>query len=692
MPRRMWHMDHGVRKDVLDTVVVRDFTGGWNVVDNDLNLSAEYATVLDNIHRFPDGALGVRYGTRLIAHLDHQTLPSGTIVNPFTTTNGSTVVEVLLNAHGIIPGHTINFSNAIAVGGIVINGGYTVTAVLDADRFEIVHGAAATSDDVGGGNVNYTYGTSYRNSTGNILDVVNFQDRLVVFTDTGQVVEITGAGVARLVFSTAIASRLPGTPAGWSAITFVSTDVFNGQLIACNGIDKPLLIDFNQNIPVTYLMDVATATNANTPIARYTITVNDYTVMAGDPEFPGRIHISAAGTSGTWFGDPAPNDATFVDVGKAASTTNNVIRGLGRFGDLLAILFDNVAILYELGIYDTTDHIPSVARVLENHGGISHRSIMSLGNDMLYCDIVGVPSIARAVFTDAAVPERVSELIDPAIQSVIAPLTIGAQEDYIFAVHNQIDSQYMLFVPNHSDPALATETECFVYTTNKTLRVKAWARFRGWNWQCGCRTVLRRIVLGKGRKLFVLGTRLDPVYADLVGDYDAVWSNNTPYTTGDQVLDSVTGDVYVAQDDHVSPILGTFEDARLADTDLWEQYEGEDIEFEWEWPWGDMGDRMKTKQLRYVGLDTQGTGRFNVELYFDNHDAIQAQMTFVGGDSLGYGGGTQPYGGGRRSSDERLWAIMGKFKIIKIRITGAIKAPLKFIGVALNHVKGSIRR
>jgi hypothetical protein len=118
-------------------------------------------------------------------------------------------------------------------------------------------------------------------------------------------------------------------------------------------------------------------------------------------------------------------------------------------------------------------------------------------------------------------------------------------------------------------------------------------------------------------------------------------------------------------------------------------------------PWADFKHRMDIKHTRYIATDTQGTAEFLVEAFVDNiltyHGANAPLLSakFVGGSSTGYGNmpyGDAPYGGGRRSSDERLFAWVAKFKLMKLRFSGATKQKLKFISVSLAYVHGGIRR
>ena len=72
--------------------------------------------------------------------------------NPFATTNGSPIVTVTDSSHGIeAAGTTVTFSGASAVGGITINGDYTVTEIVDVNTFTITHGSNASSTASGGG-------------------------------------------------------------------------------------------------------------------------------------------------------------------------------------------------------------------------------------------------------------------------------------------------------------------------------------------------------------------------------------------------------------------------------------------------------------------------------------------------------------------------------------------------------------
>jgi hypothetical protein len=71
--------------------------------------------------------------------------------DPFVTTASSAIVEVTDTAHGAAAGDIVSFSGATAVGGITINGEYTITTLVDANTYTITHTSAASSSATGGG-------------------------------------------------------------------------------------------------------------------------------------------------------------------------------------------------------------------------------------------------------------------------------------------------------------------------------------------------------------------------------------------------------------------------------------------------------------------------------------------------------------------------------------------------------------
>lgn len=592
----------------MKQTTIREFDGGWNVIDNDLNLSSKYAKVLRNVYRAPDGSVKLRYGTKL----------------------------------------------------------FTTFSFLD----EII-------------NVEY-----YANA-------INAVD------NNGNIGATDGLGTVIPIWNDEIAGNLPGSPAGWSETDFVSFTKFRGDLILGNGIDKPLIID--PQLRCQYLYDLGSGTNINTPVGRYVTSNDRYVVIGGDPVNPSLLHISNTDTSGTWVGDPTPNDAITFDMGPYVSIGSSAIKGVGSFRDKLIISFEEVIAVVQLGVYDDSVspavHTPQVEDVIPQYGSISHRAIQSLGDDMLFCDIVGVPSIKRSLYTEQIKPDRVSQLIDPAIQSRLVGLSTRALEDRVFSVYDRNEGQYMLFIPNEKDDQDISETVCFAYTKIPALKVNAWSEFRGWNWRCACRSAQGRIFFGRENKLFILGSREDELYGDFIEEQET-FSDGTVFTDGTGIT---VPDGYTAQ--------------QLADT-------GVPVAFDWQLPWADFDNRGNIKNMRYLGIDAKGDAQFTAELFvdniiednsslgesfsdgtfftddygFSNEDPLYLptlSLDFVGGDARGFGVqpfGRDHFGGGRRSADERLYAYTTSGKIFKFRVHGETRRPLRIVSLTFHYQTGNIQR
>lgn len=72
-------MPRSRRDERGEVTTVREFTGGWNVVDSEFNMSPRYARIMRNVVRQPDGTIAVRYGTELFA--DIAAFGMGNLVN-----------------------------------------------------------------------------------------------------------------------------------------------------------------------------------------------------------------------------------------------------------------------------------------------------------------------------------------------------------------------------------------------------------------------------------------------------------------------------------------------------------------------------------------------------------------------------------------------------------------------------------
>lgn len=484
-------------------------------------------------------------------------------------------------------------------------------------------------------------------------DVVNhtyFNSYVIAVQASGAWTRVdgTGAGV--------IMDRV-GAPAGttpWpTGVTYTSFTIFNNDLIGCNGRDKPILVKGKSSDPnymrAQYLVDEATLTNINTPVGKYVVAHGQYTIIAGIPTEPSTIYISAKGTSGTYYADPAPNDGIKLDLGPRVSLGSSTITGMVAYRDKLLVTFERGVLPLNLGVYTGSPsvHTPTDDGFVEEYGCLCHRSLISVGDDTFFNDNVGINSIARINMFNTLRPLRASHLIDPLTIAAIQPLTAAQIQQYMFSVYDLRNFRYMLFVPVFDGLGVLQETVCFSYTNVPALKVQAWARLRGWKWQSACRTALQNVIFSRGPKLY-------------------------SYTFDD--------------DQHIDLYQDPDENGGL----------GYPITFDWEMPWADMKKRMDIKVIRYLALDTQGEAAFTAEAYVDNIESSpMLSMQFVGGDAGGYGAvpyGDAPYGGGRRTVDERLYAFTTKYKLIKFRFHGSTIQALKFISVSIAFILGSIRR
>ena len=409
-----------------------------------------------------------------------------------------------------------------------------------------------------------------------------------------------------------------------------------------------------------------------------------------------RLFISATDVGGTFVGDSSPNDAVNVDLGSRVPSGSNVIKGLGRFRDKLVVMFENATLIGTLGGFVDSAHVPVFDDAIENVGSISHRTIQTIGEDMIFGDRAGISNMKRALFTGNIQSDRASQLIDPAYLTSLAKVPATAsQEDRIWSLWDSQSNNYMLFIPDTDVAADTTETRCLVYKKNTSLKIESWQDWRNWNFRSGCRSALKRIFLTEGANVFILGEEYEGgkrIFKDYEKQQE-MWDDETSWA-------DYTG---------WSPVAD-------------EKDSGVPIRFIWELPWSDNNKRYITKGSRYINFDTQGDNRFTAQMFTDNifisrsdlgedwqEDDLKwtddlgwdvdvfdpsLEMVFEGGDAPGYGRDEygDDYGGGRPTRLEKLIAWTTKYKLWKLRISGEATKELKFVSVTLAYQTGSIRR
>src|SRR5580765_6385526 len=95
----------------LENTTIRDFGGGWNVADSDVNLQSRYQPISDNMRRGLDGSLSVRSGYGLWCNLQLGTtsvLASGSYT--VVTVNLQPYIQITKTAHGLTTGMHVNIT------------------------------------------------------------------------------------------------------------------------------------------------------------------------------------------------------------------------------------------------------------------------------------------------------------------------------------------------------------------------------------------------------------------------------------------------------------------------------------------------------------------------------------------------------------------------------------------------------
>ena len=545
-----------------------------------------------------------------------------------------------------------------------------------------------------------------------IIDGYYFNGRNIVVTQSGNVLSIDQSGtIVTEIWNTAIAAALPGAPAAWRPnVTHVSFVPFKDTLIIHNGQDKPLTI--SSSFVVTYLQDLATGSNVNVPIGQFGCVAANYHCVASTivnnssgvvvSQNKTEIVISSKGSSGTFPLDPAPNDAISIDVGAYAPEGAAAIRGIAGFRTYLLVFLQNITLQIKLGVYDDTTHAhtPQFPDTLPQFGILGNRCIVTVENDIMFCGLNGLASAKRNLYApDSITSDYLSTTIAPAYRQITGALTDDQQLNKAFAAFDRLNNDFLLFMP---------QGKVLCYTFNPRLKMHAWSSFEQMDWDAAWTTVLGRIYMSKGTKVFLggNGTYADEnFYADRILDRDYNYQPNiSTFTDGDLVFDLDTKEVWECQETHPGSAVVTFEQERENHPASWLLYEGRGIPIEFELPWIDGKDPVKLKQLRYVSIATKGDAEFTFDIYVDNlHKDVEGNiiysptntMTFIGNDAYGYGFDDGPYGMGRRSRDPRLYGIPVKFKTIKFRIWGTTNKKLEIINLsflyARNRTQGYVR-
>lgn len=474
-------------------------------------------------------------------------------------------------------------------------------------------------------------------TTGNVIKSEYYAGTIVAATDAGEIVAFP------LNNPTAVAKLWPTGVAGksWSTgLKVVNFAQSQGQLLIVNGVDKPLRL--KSDFSIDFLGDIGNInSNINTPIAPYITTCDNFVVMAGQPNAPSKLHFSSKGTTGTFAGDTAPNDATTFDVGGAIAHGDNIIVGLAALNNFVFVAFETSTVVVQVGLYAGTVHVPTISDVFDTYGAISQRSMTVVDKELWYCDQTGVLKMARNQLGTMFIPDRMSQAVDPLLLKHLWTARNVQNVRNVFAVYNRVSSQYMLFVPKD---ATTPAKHCWVSTKyDGTEGGPSWSLFEGLNFYAACISSIGQLYLFTARTMYRYGDINNEFFND----------NGAPIT------------------------------------------------FDWETPWSVFLKYEHIKKIKAIRIYTQGKALFNVQMfveriYKDRNGAYDpaAEMTFVAGDAGGFGNetGLEPYGGGRATSDPRIWKFDAKFMQGKFRITGSTTQDLQIVAFSVAYTLGGRKR
>lgn len=257
---------------------------------------------------------------------------TGSLTDPFTTTNGSPTVTAAHIAHGLRVGDRVRYTSGNAVGGLTMTGvNWTVATVPGANSYTFTHTSNATSGAGPlGGTVAYAYSQAvsgkprciltWKDNTITTWAGIGTHSKLYAMNRAGQLYDITPAG-----FTTGIADASTGNGYGntnygistygtprpdTSSImdaTVWSLDKFGQYLDGCT-VDDGKIYEWQLNT------GVVAAQVTNSPTARaIVVTEEGFLFALGAESVPPRVKWCDQRVNTTWA-PAATNQAGSVDL------------------------------------------------------------------------------------------------------------------------------------------------------------------------------------------------------------------------------------------------------------------------------------------------------------------------------------------------------------------------------------------
>jgi hypothetical protein len=464
----------------LKRTTVRDFGGGLNVIDTELNLTSRYSPVFDNTIRYADGSVGPRYGYEMWLKLHNGvevsgTLPSGTTIE---TVNTSEVVLINWTAHPFTAASIahIRLSGLTAVNGIPAAELNALHGVRYVNANQIAICVRTRANATGSGSI---AGAGYTRDThalgGRVVEGLYFNNYLIVISEIGEIIRIDETRTIQRIWSYTIAHGLGGSPLPWRASDAVASDYWSGSVILSNGIDKPLIIDFTKTNIVDYLVDPGNS-NSNVEVPAFDLCKSAFryfVVRDTDPlntEAPTQIRLSTKNAAMVFSGAPDAGDAVDIDIAKIVATAESTLTGLALIKNTLMVIMPTTSVLLTLGNYievsSTQVHEPVPSDVMPNFGTSGPRTVVEVGNDVFMLDYAGVPSARLSQAQNTIVPVRVSELVEPMMSAHLGRLSNATMKRDAFGIFDIRNRSIHFYAPKFDpDDQRALALNPFTYTS-----------------------------------------------------------------------------------------------------------------------------------------------------------------------------------------------------------------------------------
>ncbi len=446
----------------LDKTTIRDFGGGLNVIDDELNLTSRYSPVLDNMVRYGDGSRSPRFGYEAWWHkksLIAQTTHTFANVAWAAAVNTYVLTMTYPIAHGLTNDNHITLSGITGVNPSVdswINGTHAIR-VVNATQIALLSPYQLPAITVTTTPASFIKDNDALGGT--LLRVIYFQGRLILYSSTGEIGTLMEDKTFTKIWSPAIAFGLPSPVDGWrpwlEGTSNLAHTIWGKALVMSDGINKPIDIIFTRANPVLYVVDPGNAfSNSLVPPFDLVKSAFRYFVIH-DKARPTEIRIAAKNTNMVFVGAPSPGDAVDIEISKITATADLDLTGLAILKGQLMVITPTATIMLTLGAYPSAGiHEPTIADVLSNFGSSAPRSVIEIGTDVFMLDYNGIPSARLSSVSGSIVPERVSQLIEPAITAHLGRLTAATIRSKAFAVYDGHNKFVQFYLPKYD----ATDT------------------------------------------------------------------------------------------------------------------------------------------------------------------------------------------------------------------------------------------